>query len=174
MRAETIYGLLAIVLSGVALAIVFMEGLPLEARIGVLGLVGAVVLIIGYERYLRAKRTDRQSIAVESVEEPPPVTTPGDRFEDGWDTYRFESLAIAAVADSQGCSHERAKQLLKDGEWTDDPYAAAYFSSDAMARLTSDDGWLPIKRRGPTPEQLRRHAVIELADATGVEVGDLA
>lgn len=173
MRPETIYGLLAIVLSGVTLAIVFMEGLPLEARIGVLGLVGAVVLLISYERYLRAKRTERQSIGVEGVEESPPVTTPGDRFEDGWDAYRFESLAIAAVADSQGCTQEHAKQLLKDGDWTDDPYAAAYFSSDAAARLSPDDGWLSIMNRGPTPEQLRRRAVIELAEATGVEVGDL-
>ncbi|WP_254838704.1 DUF7269 family protein [Natronomonas marina] len=50
----------------------------------------------------------------------------------------LRSLAVAVVAHVEGCSRRTARQRVTDGEWTDDPVAAAY--------LARDPG-LPLRRR---------------------------
>lgn len=42
-------------------------------------------------------------------------------------TERAEDVAVAVVARERDCSRDRARELLADGEWTEDDVAAALF-----------------------------------------------
>lgn len=43
---------------------------------------------------------------------------------------RLEEAAVATIAHKWGCSRERAREALREGTWTDDPHAAAYFTGE--------------------------------------------
>ncbi len=45
-------------------------------------------------------------------------------------TERLETAAVNALVRRHGWSRERAREAVGDGEWTDDPYAAAFFTGD--------------------------------------------
>jgi hypothetical protein len=49
------------------------------------------------------------------------------------------ALAVAVVAHAEGCSTERARRRMAEGEWTDDPVAAAY--------VADREASLPVSRR---------------------------
>lgn len=46
---------------------------------------------------------------------------------------RLEEAAVATISNKWGCPEARARQALREGTWTDDPYAAAYFTGEPPA-----------------------------------------
>jgi hypothetical protein len=73
------------------------------------------------------------------------LATPGDEFDDlleqaaairysghQRDTVRerLRAAAVATIVRTEGLSREQAVQRLEDGSWTDDPYAAAFFTGE--------------------------------------------
>lgn len=165
------FGLLAIVLAAVGLAMAAAPGLALEVGALAIALLGFVFLAVGYERYLQAKRTERERTEVSEVEERPPMVTPGDALDATWDEYRFEAIAAAVVADAYGCGREEADRLLATGDWTDNQYAAAYFDETHELHHPTRLWWMPFRGAGST-RTMRQHAVAELASLVGLEVSD--
>ncbi len=52
---------------------------------------------------------------------------------------RLYAAAVDAVERRRGCSREEAKAAVEDGSWTDDPHAAAFFTSYRSERgLTAE------------------------------------
>jgi len=43
---------------------------------------------------------------------------------------RLEEAAVATVSNKWGCSTDRAREAIEEGAWTDDPYAAAFFTGE--------------------------------------------
>ena len=52
---------------------------------------------------------------------------------------RAESAVVDALVRRRDCSRERARELLRDGEWTDDPDAAAFFAAEGYRRPSVRD-----------------------------------
>jgi uncharacterized repeat protein (TIGR01451 family) len=52
----------------------------------------------------------------------------------------LQDIAAEAVADREGCARETADARVRDGSWTDDPYAASFLGETGRARL-------PVRRR---------------------------
>lgn len=84
---------------------------------------------------------------------------------------RIEAAAVETVVRQHGCTRERARLALETGEWTDDPYAAAFFTGELTGvgrgewlrrRLSSEP---PFARRARRAAQ----AVADLAEAERVE-----
>ncbi len=173
MRRPFLYSLVAIALAAIAFVVSLGIGLPFEMRAAIIALVGVGVLVIGYIRYLSAKRTERTFASVGVVEDLPPIITPGDDLDQRWDEYRFEAIVIGVVADANGCTEEEAINQLRDGSWTDDPIAAAYFSRQPPPNLGSTRSWWSsIFRQPPDRTTQRRHAASEIATLIGLDEGD--
>ena len=125
--------------------------------------IGLIMVFLGYARYRRAKTNERPHYEPETPEEYPPIATPGDRFDASWDHHRFELAAIKTLARSVGCAESEAEQMLNDGSWTDDPYAAAYFSPyEEPSLLEQTHLWHRIIH-GQSKVILRAKAVEEVA-----------
>lgn len=73
----------------------------------------------------------------------PTVRTPGDRVDAKLASTagdeagarrnvrdRFEAAAVRVLVRERNCSPERAREMLAEGTWTDDPTAAAYFTGE--------------------------------------------
>lgn len=77
---------------------------------------------------------------------------------------RLREAAIAVVRRRRGCSAERAAAIVDAGEWTEDPYAAAFVSDalDPPRRLLA-----PVRafREPPFHEQVRRTVAAVAATA---------
>jgi hypothetical protein len=140
----------------------------------------AVVLLFQGYRVVQ----DRRHTPVETADTPDPETeqdlpVPGDEFDRDVDDAergpgpvnrqrispgvrasrrvenRLEDAAVDAISRKWGCSREQAREALWDGSWTDDPYAAAFFTD----RLEG----VQLRRRirlalGPEPQFERRAA----------------
>lgn len=171
MNRALIYGLLTLLFAALAIAMAAMPGVAPSTEVGVLLLVGVLILLGAYERYIRAKNAERETAEVPAVEETSDIQTPGDRFERRWDDYRFESMAVAVVAKREGCSVDQAQSLLDRGVWTDDPYAAAYFGDATVSDPPPMPGVVPFLTRQPTREELRQRTIEELARMAGVRGG---
>lgn len=169
MSRTSAFGLLALLLAASAAALVLVPGLALEVDTLLLAGVGAIVLAVGYERYLQAKRTERSTFDVEDVDHRPPILTPGDTLDDRWDDYRFEAIAATVLVSARGCTRAEADDLLETGAWTDDPVAAAYFSEVVEAPRQRTRPWLPLGLRRADRTTQRVHAVAALADLAGVD-----
>jgi hypothetical protein len=152
-------------------------------------LVGVLALLQGL-RVARARRhSDIEQAALPDPEAIRRMDTPGEDFDDqllalgsgrGRGTVRkretvrsrLEDAALTAIAARENCSRERARERLEDGTWTDDPYAAAFFS-DRVEHSPSWREWLRRSLRAETPFQRRaRRAAAAIADLAGVEVSE--
>ncbi len=128
-----------------------------------LALVGLVMVILGYVRYRRAKANERSRYEPDTLEEYPPIATPGDTFDKTWEHHRFELAAIRTLVRSTGCSETEAEQMLHDASWTDDPFAAAYFSPyELRSEFEETRVWRRILL-GQSPVSRRARAVDEIA-----------
>lgn len=135
---------------GVALA---LTGFVLVAAPGLassITLDEAVLVVVGLLGVLQGVRVaiGRSRTKYEQVETPDPeasqdLPTPGDEFDEmlvtaGSDRReietretvrtRLERAAIATIVRTEGCTRAEAERQLESGEWTDDPYARAFFT----------------------------------------------
>lgn len=88
-----------------------------------------------------------------------------DRIRDG-----LRDLAAEVVAKRDGCSQEQARKRVRDGTWTDDPYAASFLQESGRAHLpvrTRVHDWL----RGRHLQRRVRRTVDAIEDAAGVGGG---
>ncbi|MFD1645685.1 DUF7269 family protein [Haloarchaeobius litoreus] len=135
---------------GVALA---LTGFTLVAAPGLASTITldeAVLVFVGLLGVLQGVRVAiaRSRTAYEQVETPDPeasqdLPTPGDEFDEMLATAgadrreremresvrnRLERAAVATIVRTEGCTEAEAKRRLESGEWTDDPYARAFFT----------------------------------------------
>lgn len=90
---------------------------------------------------------------------------------------RLEAAAVALLVEVEDCSPDDARRRLAEGDWTDDPAAAAFFREDEVPSLSTGDhlrllagGDLPFRRRARrVVAALGRLADVdeELADTDG-------
>ena len=134
-------GLLAVV--GIAALVVpdLTTALPTDDTV-VLAL--GAVLLLGAAREIQRRRhatfeyaeTDDTELALE-------LPTPGDEFDrriGGMRLVRFDAVerqrvrddvwevALATIRRRERCSEAEAEEMLREGTWTDDPFAAAFFT----------------------------------------------
>lgn len=166
------FGYIAIVLAGLGLIMAVQPSLAVDVGAIAIAVTGVVILVVAYERYQRAKRTDRDQAELDAVEERTPLVTPGDRLDERWDEYRFEAAAAGTIAADRGISTADAINLLKTGEWTDDHLAAAYFSPTAVPRSRVTIGPIALPWRTSDPLTARSRAVRDLARRVGLSIGD--
>ncbi len=145
MRYRVLIGAAA-VLTGVL--VLFDRGLAgvIDFSFVAVTLVGAFALVQGL-RYANARRrTERRSLDPGEPERRARAAVPGAEFDAdlarvmgaGYRRYtlrnrlrdRVRTVAIAATVRDRSCSQDRAATLVDGGEWTDDPIAAAFLSSE--------------------------------------------
>lgn len=123
------------------------SSLPFNLLVAELAALGAVGLAIWVVR-TRYRAAERRTV-VPDVELPLATPTPGDDVDDliyqltqlgeGRIEHReriferMEEIATTVLMEQQNCSEEAAKQQLRDGTWTDDALAAAYFDPSRSA-----------------------------------------
>lgn len=82
---------------------------------------------------------------------------------------RLTDLAVEAVVRNENCSRDVASERVESGEWTNDPYAAAFLSGSS----TADVPWYEHVRnaihREPRFQRQVRHTVDALARYAEVE-----
>lgn len=131
-----VVGLVALVAPGL------ITGLP--ANRGLL-MVLAAILVIGGLRELQSRRSETRNYAeTPDTEEAIELPTPGEDFDHRFDQlslarYRrgeqerlrkdIREVAVETVARRRGLTTAEARESLRDGNWTDDPFAAALFTS---------------------------------------------
>jgi hypothetical protein len=120
--------------------------------------VGVLILIQGV-RVVRARRKTTITEAETSDPESAMVLpTPGDDFDEGLAPYRrasarqpnnrgrlykrLEQAAITAISWRRDCSRDEAIQQLRDGSWTEDRSAAAFFGGEHEMASMSFGDWL--------------------------------
>ena len=114
-------------------------------------MVGLLALVQGY-RVVRSRRaSDVIGAETPDVETVPTVPTPGEEFDELLASLRsgprrktirqrselqetLEELALTTVAHRENCSREAAAEYLRDGTWTGDPHAAAFFGGSDVSR----------------------------------------
>ncbi|MFB6197888.1 MAG: hypothetical protein ABEI52_06425, partial [Halobacteriaceae archaeon] len=128
--------------------------------------IGAFALLLSFLSYMSRRRVEFTEANTPSPESPSPLPAPGEEVNrlirevesSALDRYeserrpldqRLEEVAIRIVSRTEECSRDEARELLKNGTWTDDPLAAAYFErSNPMS--ASRRAWLRLQGRSPT------------------------
>ncbi len=175
----------AFVLGGVAVVLGIVVALEPSVASGVgtdRAMLTTVGIVAGYLAY-RAVR-GRRSVEFEQptlpeVESKYSFDPPGASFTDrlqaataskranGRDEIRedLHRVTVDVLTTYRGYTESEAKTAIEDGTWTDDPYAAAFFTFEIpprplRARLTDAfEGRVAFERRG-------KHVIVELAAIT--------
>lgn len=163
VRLTSVVGALAVL---VGLAIVFARGLAsgLTPEWALVVLVGVLAVVQGARFAQGRRRTELQETETADPEKRYDAPTPGDDVEESlavagrWSRAgrmrrrqlreRLSAAAVRAVIDEAGCSREEAARRIRSGEWTDDPVAAAFVSSE-VGLSTSQRARLLVRARSP-------------------------
>jgi len=145
--------------------------------------VGLVALFQGYRVASGRRRTRTQQFETQDPESRQELPTPGDEFDEAltarrgrhWAarrrqiSKRLEAAAVDAITYAEDCSEATAHEALEAGTWTDDPQAAALFSSGKPQNSTV---WSRLKETfsmKPAFDRRARRAAHAIADLRGVE-----
>jgi hypothetical protein len=84
---------------------------------------------------------------------------------------RIRPIAVDVLTRTRNCSVEEAEQLLETGRWTEDRYAAAFFSSSRAAEVYAREGRVidALMGRQPSRSDLARRAILELSEMDETE-----
>jgi hypothetical protein len=82
---------------------------------------------------------------------------------------RVREVTIQTLVDTHGIRREDAEQQLRDGTWTDNDAAAAFFSDDVES--PAEDFVGAVVSSDPLYEKQAAHVVRELQKLTGVSEG---
>lgn len=139
---------LGTVLGVVGLAAVAVPGIatPLPTGEAFVVVVGAVLVLGALGQAQRRRRTELEYAETPDAELAVDLPTPGDdvdrrlsrltltRFNEA-ERYRlreeFGDVAAATIQRRERCSADEAERALREGTWTDDPFAAAFFTGSA-------------------------------------------
>jgi hypothetical protein len=109
-------------------------------------LLGIVLLLGAFGEIQRRRGTELEYADTPETERVVDLPTPGDDVDrrlDRMTLTRFNELerqrlredvreaALATIQRRDGCSREVAERALREGTWTDDPFAAAFFTRRA-------------------------------------------
>ena len=166
----TTVGILAI---GWGLAVVFAPGLAAVVSTGgvFVNLVGILALVQGIRVVQSRRRRDIEGAETGDPETNMTLPTPGREFDEGLRTVhsgsrsqRFQSRKrlrthlerslLEAIVQREGCSEDDAQAQIETGDWTDDPYAAAFLGGPSAPRRSWRE-WLRHSLGGETTFQRR-------------------
>ncbi|WP_267642766.1 DUF7269 family protein [Haloarchaeobius amylolyticus] len=179
MKLRTILSVLGVAIAGVAFALVLFPQVAAGMSMGeaILVVLGVLALVQGVRIGASRLRTRYVQAETPDPEQSQELPTPGDEFDDllreaGGDRRRMDSreqvatrlerAAIATIARTQSCSLSEARRRVESGEWTDDPYAAAFFTGE----LEGGSFLSRVDLFGGTRSQYHRwavHAATEIA-----------
>ncbi|WP_435335152.1 DUF7269 family protein [Haloarchaeobius sp. TZWWS8] len=179
MSLRTVLSVVGVSVAVVGFAIVAVPGAAagLSTSETVLVVVAAVALLQGLRVGSSRLKTPYQQTETPDPEGSQELPTPGDEFDEllreaGRDrraresraavSERLERAAVAAIARAEGCSTDEAIRRLDAGTWTDDPYAAAFFTGE----LRTDSLLSRLDLLGESRSQFHRwatHAAREIA-----------
>ncbi|WP_415380598.1 hypothetical protein [Halosimplex sp. TS25] len=126
---------------------------PLPAGDGVVVAVGAVLLLGALGQIQRRRTTEPGYAETADAELAVDLPTPGDDLDRRLDRLaltRFNEaerhrlreevgeVAVATLQRRERCSAEEAERALSEGTWTDDPFAAAFFTGRAPEADATD------------------------------------
>ncbi|MFC7138718.1 hypothetical protein ACFQMA_02565 [Halosimplex aquaticum] len=142
---------------------------PLPAGDGIVVAVGAVLVLGAAGQIQRRRATEPEYAETPDAELAVDLPTPGDdldrrlnrlaltRFSEA-ERHRLRKevgeIAVATLQRRERCSADEAEQALAEGTWTDDPFAAAFFTGRAPEASATDrvrellHRESPFKRRG--------------------------
>ncbi|WP_435317739.1 DUF7269 family protein [Haloarchaeobius sp. TZWSO28] len=145
MKLRTILSVLGVAVAALAFALVLFPEVAagMSMNEAILVVLGVAALLQGVR--IGVSRTRNRYVQAETPdpEQSQELPTPGDDFDEllhvastdlrridsrEQTTTRLERAAVATIARTQGCSQSEAKRRIEAGEWTDDPYAAAFFT----------------------------------------------
>ncbi|WP_227355249.1 DUF7269 family protein [Haladaptatus salinisoli] len=166
----TAAGILAV---GWGLAVAFAPELAAVVPTGdvFLNLVGVLALVQGLRVVQSRRRRDVEGAATGDPETNVTHPTPGQEFDErlrtvhsGSRSQRFRSQKrlrqhlerslLEAIVQREGCSEDDAKARVETGDWTDDPYAAAFLGGPSAPRRSWGE-WLRQSFGGETTFQRR-------------------
>jgi uncharacterized repeat protein (TIGR01451 family) len=180
-RIHWLSGGLGILLLVAGLMVVFVPGLegalPLDSAF--VGLVAVAAIGLGMWRIRIRYNSTLDHTELPVPELPFALPTPGDDLDGMLYRYtrlgeatleyperigeRLREVAIATIAHRQSISRDEALDRLEDGSWTDNQYAAAFFSEEISAPEPSlGDRFQRSLGRGDNPYE---HQVEETVDA---------
>lgn len=123
-------------LSGLGLATVLgaelLDGVPVHEVL--VATVGVVVIALGVRGLARHRRREVTYADLPDVEVRAVATVPGVEFDRALDARlpdvrdRLRDLVIRVLMSRTGCTEATARDRLEEGDWTEDPTAAAFFS----------------------------------------------
>ncbi|WP_256299715.1 DUF7269 family protein [Haloarchaeobius salinus] len=179
MKLRTLLAVLGVGLALTGFTLVAAPGLASSITLD-----EAVLVVVGFLGILLGVRVavGRSRTAYEQVETPDPeasqdLPTPGDEFDEllataGADRReietretvrsRLERAAVATIVRTEGCTESEASRRLETGEWTDDPYARAFFTGSVEGASLFDR----IDLRRENQSQYHRWAVHAASEIT--------
>ncbi|WP_458206632.1 DUF7269 family protein [Haladaptatus sp. NG-SE-30] len=166
----TVVGILAV---GWGLAVVFAPELAAMVTTGAIfvKLLGVLAFVQGLRVVQGRRRRDIVGAETGDPETNLTLPTPGDDFDErlrvvhsGTRTARFQSRktlrellersVVEAIVEREGCSEDDARARLETGDWTDDPYAAAFLGGPTAPRRSWRE-WIRHSLSGETRFQRR-------------------
>lgn len=179
MRLRTILSVVGVALALTGFTLVAVPGLASSLSLdeAVLVFVGLLGLVQGARSAIGRTRTSYEQAETPDPEASQDLPTPGDEFDEmlaeaGADRReietretvrnRLERAAVATVARTEGCSEAEAKRRVDSGEWTDDPYARAFFTGSVEGASLFDR----IDFREENKSQYHRWAVHAASEIT--------
>lgn len=147
MNSETATSAVGVVLVVVGFAMLFVPGLAglFDANELFLSFIGLGFALQTVRVVNARRRTPYEQAETADPEISQELPTPGDEFDDLMEQAaavrysgdqrdavreRLHAAAVAVIARTEGLSREQAVERLEDGSWTDDPYAAAFFTGE--------------------------------------------
>ncbi|WP_435347556.1 DUF7269 family protein [Haloarchaeobius sp. HRN-SO-5] len=145
MNLRTVLSVVGVALALTGFVLVAVPGLASSVALddAVLVVVGLLAVVQGVRVAWSRRRSPYEQVETPDPEDAQDLPTPGDEFDDllvdaGTDRRavksretvreRLKRAAVATIVRTQGCSRTEAQRRVDEGEWTDDPYAAAFFT----------------------------------------------
>ncbi|WP_435360524.1 DUF7269 family protein [Haloarchaeobius sp. DFWS5] len=179
MKLRTVLSIVGVAVAALAFTLVAFPGIAadMSASETILVFVGAIALLQGVRIGSSRLKTPYEQVETPDPERSQELPTPGDDLDEllraagssrraaesrASVSERLEKVTVTTIARTQGCSLAEARRRIDTGEWTDDPYAAAFFTGSVEgASLLSR-----VDIRGTTRSQFHRwatHAAAEVA-----------
>ena len=148
---------------GTVLAVLELGILPRGRGSLVVTTAGLFVLLVGGYSAVHHRYRSSQRWHPDDVSGGLDIRTPGDRvaaLPDHEFRARLQGHVVSALV---ACGHSRseAREMIQDGTWTDDQYAAAYLGTQSL-RDSLALKFVSIGSSGPVTRRLRERTLTEL------------
>lgn len=139
---------------------------------------GGLALLLAVGAMLRRRSAEYHHVETGDPEVPTPLPRPGSDVDTRLQNLfrvqsqsrlaaerqnldeRLEELAVRIIARREDCSRSSARDHLENGDWTDNAFAAAYFTDDIDLPFSAR---VRASLRGSVTGECARHAIEELA-----------